>query len=386
MLIKIVKYIINLPLYHFAKLVPKKKNLWLFGSWFGDKYADNTRFFFEYVIKNKKEIRAVWLSNNHEIIRELRSKNFESYYAYSLHGYLLSLHASKSFCSVSYGDLNLFVHAQKVINMWHGSPLKKIGYDDKYIKVKENKIIMYLKKWFLPFIKSLESYDCIICSSEEERVNLASAFGKNINDVLLTGLPRNSFLSKEKNSKNSNHTFKVLYLPTHRNEGIINSVYENIVLSMGEINNFLDRNPNITLDIKMHFYHNNASLFNGAHTNFRNITEQRYDLYEVLVEYDVLITDYSSIFFDFLLCQKPIIFFPFDISCYLLEDRELYFDYNEVTPGAKCFSWKEVLENIKLLSEGEDNFKELRKNCKIRFHKFEGDEIMEQVFNQVVSR
>jgi CDP-glycerol glycerophosphotransferase len=51
---------------------------------------------------------------------------------------------------------------------------------------------------------------------------------------------------------------------------------------------------------------------------------------------DLLISDYSSIFFDYLLLDKPIVFFPYDYEKYCSRDRSFLFDYEEYTPGAKC--------------------------------------------------
>ncbi len=385
MKLKFLIYILNLPLFYLSCIVPKKKNLWIFGSWFGEKYTDNTKYFYEYVIGNKKEIRAVWLSKNKSIVDELKLRNYEAYLTYSLKGYIISLMAEKSFCTVSHGDLNLFVPAKKVINMWHGAPLKKIGYDDKML-VSPNLLIKNVRKIIFPFIKPLESYNCLLSSSEEEQINMATAFGKKKSDVLVTGLPRNVSLKKSNEVSKNNNICRILYLPTHRQEGVTDSVYDNIIRGSSFINNFLEAHPNVQFDVKMHFYHEKAYLFNCLHKNFNNIGDSVIDLYEVLGDYDILITDYSSVFFDFLLTNKPIIFFPFDIEDYLEKDRELYFDYEDAAPGPKCMTWIEVFNSVKSILEESDKYAELRAKCKKRFHIFEGNEIMEQVFNRVAER
>lgn len=364
--------------------MPRRKNLWLFGSWFGEKYTDNTKYFYEYVVKNKKEIRAVWLTNNSEIIKDLRTKNYECYYAYSIRGYWLSMLAYYSFCTVSYADLNLYVHGKRVVNMWHGSPLKKIGYDDKHA-YPSSIAIQEMSKIFFPFIKPLESYHYLLASSVEEVNNLASAFGKCRKEILLTGLPRNINLNKKKIIKNNVERFKVLYLPTHRNAGANNLVEFNLIENNKIINDFLESFQNIQLDIKMHFYHEKSDNLYTSPDNLRFIEDLKYDLYQNLNDYDLLITDYSSVYFDFLLCQKPIIFYPFDFEEYIINDRDFYYEYSEVTAGVKCFTWLEVIENIKIIYNGIDNYSSLRNAAKLRFHKYDSSEIMDQIFNQITS-
>lgn len=70
---------------------------------------------------------------------------------------------------------------------------------------------------------------------------------------------------------------------------------------------------------------------------------------------DALITDYSSVFFDYLLLNKPIIFFPYDYEEYLKNDRELYVDYYEEIAGPAFMDFsdviKEIIETINLPKE-----------------------------------
>ena len=55
--------------YFFSFIIPIDKNLWVFGAWFGEKYADNSKYLFEYVNENHTEIRAVWLTQNHATLK-----------------------------------------------------------------------------------------------------------------------------------------------------------------------------------------------------------------------------------------------------------------------------------------------------------------------------
>jgi CDP-glycerol glycerophosphotransferase len=94
------------------------------------------------------------------------------------------------------------------------------------------------------------------------------------------------------------------------------------------------------------------------------------DIYESISEYDCLITDYSSIYFDFLLSNKPIIFAPFDLQEYKQKERSLYFEFEEVTIKPYCYNWGEVVERIILLKrEGAPNeYKQQYQLLKDTFH------------------
>src|SRR5208283_2067110 len=86
------------------------------------------------------------------------------------------------------------------------------------------------------------------------------------------------------------------------------------------------------------------------------------DIYEVLHLCDILITDYSSIFFDFLKFNKPIIFYPYDFLEYQKLDRCFYFDYKQFVPGPIVYSFDEMLKLIsRILSNGLDGYQGKRK-------------------------
>lgn len=68
-----------IPFYHLIGLLPRNKNLWIFVSWFGMRYSDNTRVFFEWVNKNHPEIKTVWLSKNPDVVKDVRVRGFNAF-------------------------------------------------------------------------------------------------------------------------------------------------------------------------------------------------------------------------------------------------------------------------------------------------------------------
>lgn len=136
-------------------------------------------------------------------------------------------------------------------------------------------------------------------------------------------------------------------MPTWRDSGnnfILDSGidFEKLNIKLLETNSFfiLKLHPNTKLNINLEEYSN---IFYFP----KNI-----ELYNFFNYVDVLITDYSSVFFDFLLTRKKIIYFPFDIDDYINE-RGFSFDYSEVTISDNTvYNFKELLvEMVK-----EDNF------------------------------
>ena len=77
----------------------------------------------------------------------------------------------------------------------------------------------------------------------------------------------------------------------------------------------------------------------------------------------------SSVFFDYLLLDRPVLFYPYDLATYLAEERPMYFDYDEMTPGPKAFDMEHLVAAMSAVAKGEDEWRDGR--AKIRSLVFE---------------
>lgn len=378
--VRILTYIINLPLYFISCLIPKDKNLWLFGAWFGERYSDSPKYLFEHLNKHHPEIRSVWLSKNKFTIDLVTNRGYEAYYIYSFKGYLLSARAILSVICVGMTDLNMYIPTKYVINTWHGIPLKKINYDDSVNRGVLTESKSSLLRVFFPFFRKESEYSLLIASSEVEANNLTTAFRAKDGVVSISGLPRNDALF-EKNRSSSQK--KVVYMPTHRKEGKLD-VVQFIINDLTYIDDRLD-NLGIELYLKLHYYHE-KSIVNKSYKNIHLIKDKDIDqdIYSIMNTFDILITDYSSVFFDFLLLDRPIIFAPFDLGDYLSTDRGMYFDYNAVTPGPKCVNWGEILDWVVNFIDNPNLFADERHKVRDLFHLYKDGRSSERVFEAIL--
>jgi CDP-glycerol glycerophosphotransferase (TagB/SpsB family) len=78
------------------------------------------------------------------------------------------------------------------------------------------------------------------------------------------------------------------------------------------------------------------------------------DAYPLMRHADLLVTDYSSIFFDYLLLDRPVLFFPYDLERYLARERAMYFDYEAMTPGPKARTLDALVAAMQAVVDGED--------------------------------
>ena len=140
--------------------------------------------------------------------------------------------------------------------------------------------------------------------------------------------------------------------------------------------------------IKMHYYESDKITFHSgnepSHIHLLNSREIN-DINRILTHMDVLITDYSSVFYDFLVLDRPILFAPFDLDEYQQIDRELYEDYTSATPGPICQNWNEIqIQLEKYFSEG-DTYQTERKEIFNQYFKYSNNHNSERIVDTVIN-
>ena len=398
---KYLNYIVDIlliPFYVFSLLVPRKSDIWVMGSWFGKRYSDNSRYIYEHLQQHHKDIRAIWITRDKDIKHALQKENYEVYYANSLKGFWYTCRATVGIFTENITDINPLAASKLLkVQLWHGIPLKKIVYDDNlhHRIEKSNRLIKRLKniKTFLFPFRNVYQWDIVIATSLEVSSIFQSAFRVDSSRVLITGQPRADIILSSQpkipnlvtNTKNRFPSSRfIAYLPTFRadNRRMLDILS---IDQLGKVQYFLESN-NMVLFIKMHYVNLNivSHLDKTKYSRIIFIDEgELADVNYLLPLIDLLITDYSSVFFDYLLLDRPIIFTPFDIKEYLTLDRQMYGDYSELTPGPKCSNWDEVVFELEKYVQGFDNYEKQRSLLLRRFHQYIDINNCERIINGI---
>ncbi len=341
------------------------------------------------------EITGVWLSRNKTILADLRARGFKAYYMHSLRGILYSMRASCVIFSVGVSDVNLYAtKGTKSVQLWHGTALKKLGHPGRQMPTLRSS---YARRLIDEGLRPNRNHDVVIATSDESKKTMKTVFS-DAKEIAVTGYPRNDvlldapWLSRlddeyvRRIKREIDFQFIFLYLPTYRYDGGDVDLFARYGFE-GHTVNLTLRELDAILIIKTHMHGGQADPDSDGARFERIITlsdDDLPDIYPLLRETAVLITDYSSVFFDFLLLDRPIVFAAFDLEQYTAADRELFFDYDEVTPGPKAKDWPDVL---RLLGEAvqNDSWKAERSKVCTRFNKFKDSNNSERVF-QVLCR
>lgn len=341
---------------HFGQIRPDS-HIWLFSSTDNSHYNYNSRYLFEYVKENLPEITPLFVINDPELRNSLSSKYGKQYFieTESIQGIRQALSAGVWFTSAGLPAYGTGLHKKRlIINLWHGVPLKKIALLDPNLKKAAR---IYFKKIFS------ENYTCILTTSHELIPLMARSFAVSEDKIKVWGQPRNDGLFQKNDCRKilgqlfpdlPEYTKTVLYAPTFRDYGQV-QLFPFKDFDQEQLEAFLEE-KNMLLFIRTHVAEQgSAAPYLGKRIRFLG-NEQAEDVTGILNIFDCLITDYSSIYIDYLLTDKPMIFLPYDRQQYL-DGRGMNFDYDDVTPGPKPETFNDFLD---ALSPKEDFWKSER--------------------------
>ena len=341
---------------HFGQIRPDS-HIWLFSSTDNSHYNYNSRYLFEYVKENLPEITPLFVINDPELRNSLSSKYGKQYFieTENIQGIRQALSAGVWFTSAGLPAYGTGLHKKRlIINLWHGVPLKKIALLDPNLKKAAR---IYFKKIFS------ENYTCILTTSHELIPLMARSFAVSEDKIKVWGQPRNDGLFQKNDCREilgqlfpdlPEYTKTVLYAPTFRDYGQV-QLFPFKDFDQKQLEAFLEEKK-MLLFIRTHVAEQgSAAPYLGKRIRFLG-NEQAEDVTGILNIFDCLITDYSSIYIDYLLTDKPMIFLPYDRQQYL-DGRGMNFDYDDVTPGPKPETFNDFLD---ALSPKEDFWKSER--------------------------
>jgi len=286
------------------------------------------------------------------------------------------------------------------VNLFHGLALKKIYYSSNYIKnIFKKNTKNFLKKILVGFCYP-EDYNLIITSNKIHQKKYLDAF--NNKNIKIFFQPRNiNLLKNTKRDYYKNYLKKklnldidkktILYLPTFRDtdkNGYIYDLYSHIE----DFNFFLKKN-NLQFILKKHNFYNRNPLDKKKILKFNknfflDFSKKDYLTQDLLAVADILITDYSGIYFDYLLTERPIIFYCYDYKKYISNDREIYFNYfdKNITPGPKVFNYKDLKKSISFFVKNKNSryFKKIKK-AKNKFHLNANNNCNEDIYNYITN-
>lgn len=348
----IVKRTIVVTIHFLSRFFPKSDNLVVFGGESGKGFRGNTKYLFLEMAKNP-QLKCVWISRNSIVIETLKKRGYTAYKHHSLKGIYYQLRARLVVHSHSINDdfSKPFLGGAISYNTWHGVGLKKVWGANKHTfsyKILHQK--SWLKRFFGTFVvrtnQAKKNY--VVSTSEAVSSYYPETFLVPKENVLQMGQARNDVFFKDteedlgipewiKNEK------IIMYMPTHRNFGKLETDI-NVVFDFEQLNQLCVEKGYKFL-VKRHMY--SSGQVPTIHEHVIDISKESYDPQLLLKYTDILVTDYSSCYTDYLLLDRSVLFYSYDLNLYLQKSNEMYFNYFDVTPGPKVNDFTNLLLELK---------------------------------------
>lgn len=340
----------------FFSLVPKKKKLVLFTSWFGMKYIDNTKYVYEYLLEHSDYL-AVWMTKDKNIYKQLKQEGKPVELFNSLKGVLLQIRAQAVFSTVQFSDYNPILLTNCLfIDLGHGHPIKDPG-----AVVHNTSAIHTFGKYF----ERVHYYSIFTSSYSKANRQIT----KNIPDdhIFISDYARNDVFIDEKLRNGKNYIVDkikgdkkaIVYMPTHRNDGQT-TMYLNDILPLNKLQEICEKKDYVFI-IKKHYYHRNEIEDLSMYDRIFDITnEQDIDAQVLLWQADALISDYSACYVDYMLLKRPVLFYHYDFEYFNNSVRSLLTDFEKLDIAPIAYNGDQLCLALNHLFENDTDYLERR--------------------------
>lgn len=333
----------------------------------GDGYRGNTRVLFE-ALCGHSQLKPVWLTRNRNIVEQIRNQYGEkrSELTHSWRGIKALNKAGALLFTHGTSDFPFMPLPKKALKIqtYHGLPTKR----GEYLRPKSDNPPGFFHRKILEY--RFQQIDFFLSSSPLVTSVFSERFGIPKEHFIETGYPAyDHLITCGLSGKNLNSLFPnapdakklILYAPTYRKLSKtrwfpFDDLDSESLARFLEIEDALFAfrpHPNDHFDTEK-YLKVSTRFVDASQKNIENV-------YSLIPQCDVIITDYSSIYLEGLLRDIPAVFIPYDLKSY---ERGLPLPYHEISPGPKVTSQQELITSLRRALHGNDGFKSERQNVK----------------------
>lgn len=318
--------------------LPVRSKWVLFESHMGKQYSDSPKYIYEQLLETGRDYKYIWSFQEPDAV-ELPGPAIKVKRNSLKHLYYLN---RAKFWVDNQGMAHLAdkKDQQVYVQTWHGTPLKRMGYDQK--KLPTHQELVRLKK-------QTDAWDYLVSPNRYTSRVLKRGFRYG-GEILETGYPRNDLLTSQPPEIREKARMSlgipaakqvILFAPTFRdwNPNSFQQVLDDVQYISKELG------ESQVLVLRLHYLLSDKIAQFELPLNIIDASDYQ-DIQELYLLADLLITDYSSVMFDYALLKRPILLYCYDLDEYITR-RGMYFDFAEKAPGPVCETMDELLEYIR---------------------------------------
>ncbi|RSS81088.1 bifunctional glycosyltransferase family 2 protein/CDP-glycerol:glycerophosphate glycerophosphotransferase [Streptomyces sp. WAC06614] len=376
--------------YHevFSKL-PVKKGTVVFESHMGKQYSDSPKAIYEEMVRQGVAFEAVWSYAGARPTGFPKDATLVKRWSWP---YLRALAQAEFWIDNQGFPLALAKRpGTTYIQTWHGSALKRMGFHEPRTKAQG-------RAGQAKFQKAIDRFDHFLVRSEHDVRTLAKGFRLRDEVLLRTGYPRNDALvAAHRAELDSGERVRgplaselgidpdkkvLLYAPTFRANA--DGHVEGFTFPF-DVEEFAERlGDRFVLLVRTH-YLNSVSLPPSVAGRVIDVS-RHHDITPLLALADGLITDYSSVMFDYSVLDRPMLFFAYDYDTYANDIRGTYFDLKEKAPGPVVATADELFQAISAFEEADAKYAEARQRFLAEFGEYDRGDAARQIVEKFFTR
>ncbi|GAA4236901.1 hypothetical protein GCM10022254_47610 [Actinomadura meridiana] len=320
------------------------RDLAVFDAYKGRQYSCNPRGIYEELRRRGTDLECVWVTENGQFGKPAGARTV---LAGTREHYEVLARARYVFGNWSQQEWFTKRDEQTYVQCWHGTPLKKLGYDVKQMPYKRTEGVDWMEY-------DVPQWDLLISQNAFSVPLFRRAFGYN-GEVLVSGYPRNDLLSSPHSGEIAASVRRrlgipegkkvVLYAPTWRDDFhlAIGKRAFRLEFDLDRFRSALGHDH--VLLLRTHYLVTDRPKLRPGDCV---IDVSVYpDISELFLVSDVLVTDYSSAMFDFAVTGRPMVFFTYDLERYRDHVRGFYFDFDAEAPGPLLSTSQEVVDALR---------------------------------------
>lgn len=371
-----VKFLLSLPLQYTLSFIdwlsPKDDKLILFGSELGRGMTGSPKALYDWITECHPDYDAHFFQHP----KNVRLGGWIKWFMMNMPLFFKCRHIVTSHPTNDFFPFISWSKRKNTINTWHGTPIKTGFYTDASRHLNH-----------LPFVDRISRItDHMLVSSKLEGALISEAFQLDPLKLSYTGHPRNDIALKKKGTGKvelSPFQYYVLYAPTYRRDKPT-EIFPFPDFDPVALQDFLEKNKMAIL-LRKHI----DDPMPAAIDEIPNVIDFSFavcpDIYTRIHEMDMLITDYSSLYVDYLLLDRPCAFVPYDLKEYE-NKRGLSLDnYAHWMAGDVVLTMDELIRALQELTENKDRHADRRRQVRDVFHIHQDAGSCERVFSELIA-
>lgn len=379
-------------------VVRRRKQYVAIGSWGGENYIDNGRYLAEYICRNRKDLKVFWVGTRKirdEVEKKLSPYRFLEKDTVSANIALLKCQYMffSQMHNYDISSYNVYRNAT-LCYLHHGMPLKKLGEDGLNQMKQDSRIKALLKR----IMGNSRKFEFFVTSSHEHDLTFLTAMrfrGCTENREIHSGTPRNDMyfnvekkrVEEEKTRYSELVPFDkgkkvIMYLPTYRRTSKNVSFSDLSDEDAVKLNRLLEKHNAVILE-KLHLAATGGKI---GRTDYVKHIPSHFNVQELMLFADILISDYSGAFLDYLFLDRPVVHYVYDYDFYKNTDSGLYYDIDEFMAGPACRDFDSLLAALDEALSGTDRYHDRREAVKNRFMSYETGHASEIIVGKVIDR